>query len=148
VKLAPPERKELAPLLSLAAAELPPGAFRARLAGLSERLEGELAPEDEEALALFVETLAQSRRLASEGARVERLLGSAYRRTARGRAAGEQLEDASGLLEALIGQRLTGAGLSLLAPGTYLLRLETEEVELRVELGPRGVDASAALGAA
>jgi hypothetical protein len=146
VKLAPAERREAAQLLALA--NLPPGPFATRLAGLAERLGEELSAEDEETLALFIEMLAQSRRLAAEGARSERLLGGAYRRTARGGAAAKRVAEASGLLEALAGQPIKGAGLSLLAPGTYLLQLETDEVELRIELGPRGVDASAAVGAA
>jgi hypothetical protein len=125
---------------------LPAGAFAGRLAGLSERLGGEIEGSDEEALALFVETLAQSRRLAAEGGRTERLLGSVYRRTARGREAAEGVEEASALLDALAGQPLRAAGISLVAPGTYVLNLETEGMELRIELGPRGVGASAAMG--
>lgn len=146
MKLATAERRELLPLLAAAVGELPAGAFAQRLSGLGERLAGEIEGPDEEALALFIETLAQSSRLAAEGGRTERLLGSTYRRTARGRQAAEGVTEASALLEALAGQTVQAAGITLVAPGTYALRLETDGLELRLELGPRGVGASAALG--
>jgi hypothetical protein len=147
MKLSTTERRELAPLLQATLERVGESPFAARLATLREGFEAdELQPEQEETLALFIETLAQSRRLAAEGAGLERRLGYLYRRTERGKQATGGVADASGLLEGLAGQRLTAAGLSLVAPGTYILHLETDGLEVRLELGPRGVGASAAVG--
>lgn len=140
------ERRELAPLLAAAVRQLPAGGFAERLAGLGERLESELDALDEESLALFIETLVHSRRLAGDGARSERLVGSIYRRTSRGGRLAEGVEEASEVLRSLEGQSLRATTLSLIAPGKYLLHLEAEGMELRIELGPRGVQASAAIG--
>ena len=149
MKLAAAEARRLSELLDGALESLPPGGFAARLASLRGRLGADpLDDEDEDSLALFAESLTLSGRASGEGGAAERLLGSLYRRTRRGAAAAAEVADASALLESLTGRPLDAASLTLAGPGRYLLHMEVDGMELSLELGPAGVNASAAMGAA
>jgi hypothetical protein len=147
-RLAPTERRELEPLLDEVLEHMAAGPFRESLASLRSRLDVELGAPDQEALALFIESLATTSRLAAEGRRVERVLGTLHGKTERGRQARDAVRQASELLEGLTGRRLEAAHVALIAPGTYVLELETEGTSVRLELAPRGVQAAVTLGGA
>jgi len=114
---------------------------RGRLAELVAAVgEGELAEDDAEALAELLELGLQTGRIRAQyGPGGEQAALRLFRKLPRGQELSESAREVSGALASLVGKPLTGAGIEATGPGTFLVSLSTDGVELSVRLDRNGV---------
>jgi hypothetical protein len=114
---------------------------RGRLADLVAAVgEGELAEDDAEALAELLELGLQTGRIRAQyGPGGEQAALRLFRKLPRGRELSESAHEVSAALASLVGKPLTGARIEATGPGTFLVSLSTDGVELSVRLDRNGV---------
>ena len=114
---------------------------RGRLAELVAAVgEGELAEDDAEALAELLELGLQTGRIRAQyGPGGEQAALRLFRKLPRGQELSESAREVSGALASLVGKPLTGARIEATGPGTFLVSLSTEGIELSVRLDRNGV---------
>jgi hypothetical protein len=114
---------------------------RGRLADLVAAVgEGELAEDDAEALAELLELGLQTGRIRAQyGPGGEQAALRLFRKLPRGQELSESARDVSGALASLVDKPLTGARIEATGPGTFLVSLSTDGVELSVRLDRNGV---------
>ncbi len=113
---------------------------RGRLADLVAAVsEGELADGDAEALGELLELGLQTGRLrAVYGPGGEQAALRLFRKLPRGKELDESARDVSGALSSLVGKSLTGARIETPGPGTFLVSLSVDGLELAVRLDRNG----------
>ncbi len=114
---------------------------RGRLADLVAAVgEGELAEDDAEALAELLELGLQTGRIRAQyGPGGEQAALRLFRKLPRGGELSESAREVSAALVSLVGKPLTGARIEATGPGTFLVSLSTDGVELSVRLDRNGV---------
>ena len=114
---------------------------RGRLADLVAAVgEGELAEDEADALAELLELGLQTGRIRAQyGPGGEQAALRLFRRLPRGQELSESAREVSGALASLVGKPLTGARIEATGPGTFLVSLSTDRVELSVRLDRNGV---------
>jgi len=113
---------------------------RGRLADLVAAVgEGELAEDEAEALAELLELGLQTGRIRAQyGPGGEQAALRLFRRLPRGQEMSESAREVSGAVTALVGKPLTGARIEAVGPGTFLVSLSTDGIELSVRLDRNG----------
>jgi hypothetical protein len=113
---------------------------RGRLADLVAAVgEGELAEDEAEALAELLELGLQTGRIRAQyGPGGEQAALRLFRRLPRGQELSESAREVSGAVTALVGKPLTGARIEAVGPGTFLVSLSTDGIELSVRLDRNG----------
>lgn len=113
---------------------------RARLADLIAAVgEGEVAGEDADALAELLELGLQTGRVrAVYGPGGEQAALRIFRRLPRGREIGESAREVSEAFAPLVGKQLESVKIQATAPGTFLLTLAADGLELSVRLDRQG----------
>jgi hypothetical protein len=113
---------------------------RGRLADLVSAVEdGELGEEDAQSLEELLELGLQSGRIRSVyGPEGEQAALKTYRRLPGGRALADSASEVSEALSALAGKTLDDVRLQSTGPGSYLLTLAVDGLELSVRLDPAG----------
>jgi hypothetical protein len=113
---------------------------RGRLADLVAAVgEGELAEDEAEALAELLELGLQTGRIRAQyGPGGEQAALRLFRRLPRGQELSESAREVSGAVTALVGKSLTGARIEAVGPGTFLVSLSTDGIELSVRLDRNG----------
>jgi hypothetical protein len=114
---------------------------RGRLADLVAAVgEGELAEDEADALAELLELGLQTGRIRAQyGPGGEQAALRLFRRLPRGQELSESAREVSRALASLVGKPLTGARIEATGPGTFLVSLSTDAVELSVRLDRNGV---------
>ena len=114
---------------------------RGRLAELIAAVgEGELAEDDAEALAELLELGLQTGRIRAQyGPGGEQAALRLFRKLPRGQELSESAREVSAALASLVDKRLTGARIEATGPGTFLVSLSADGVELAVRLDRNGV---------
>jgi hypothetical protein len=114
---------------------------RGRLADLVAAVgQGELAEDDAEALAELLELGLQTGRIRAQyGPGGEQAALRLFRKLPRGQELSESAREVSGALASLVGKPLTGASIEATGPGTFLVSLSTDGVELSARLDRNGV---------
>jgi hypothetical protein len=114
---------------------------RGRLADLVAAVgEGELAEDEAEALSELLELGLQTGRIrARYGPGGEQAALRLFRRLPRGQELSDSAREVSAALASLVGKPLTGARIEATGPGTFLVSLATDGVELSVRLDRNGV---------
>ena len=114
---------------------------RGRLADLVGAVGGgELAEDDAEALGELLELGLQTGRIRAQyGPGGEQAALRLFRTLPRGRELSDSAREVSGALGAIVGKPLTGASIEATGPGTFLVSLSTDGVELSVRLDRNGV---------
>ena len=113
---------------------------RARLADLIAAVaDGEVAEEDADALAELLELgLHTGRVRAFYGPGGEQAALKVFRRLPRGRELGDSAREVTEALASLVGKPLESVRIQATAPGTFLLTLAAEGLELSVRLDRQG----------
>jgi hypothetical protein len=113
---------------------------RGRLADLVAAVgEGELAEGEADALAELLELGLQTGRIRAQyGPGGEQAALRLFRRLPRGQELSESAREVSGAVTALVGKPLTGARIEAVGPGTFLVSLSTDGIELSVRLDRNG----------
>jgi hypothetical protein len=114
---------------------------RGRLADLVAAVgEGELAEDEAESLAELLELGLQTGRIrARYGPGGEQAALRLFRKLPRGQELSDSAREVSGALASLVGKPLTGAHVEATGPGTFLVSLATDRIELSVRLDRNGV---------
>jgi hypothetical protein len=114
---------------------------RGRLADLVAAVgEGKLAEDEADALAELLELGLQTGRIRAQyGPGGEQAALRLFRRLPRGQELSESAREVSVALASLVGKPLTGARIEATGPGTFLVSLSTDGVELSVRLDRNGV---------
>jgi hypothetical protein len=135
------EREVLAEEIAAFAASLPGSESRGHYARLLDEIEGgqvesHLLPALQKALEISLQT-GRARRI--YGPQGEQQLLQVFRRTPRGGAIREAIEETNQALTALQGQSIQELRFSLLRPGVYQLGIETDRAEVVLEIDEQGV---------
>lgn len=114
---------------------------RGRLADLVAAVgEGELAEDEAEALAELLELGLQTGRIRAQyGPGGEQAALRLFRKLPRGQELSDSAREVSDALASLVGTPLTGARIEATGPGTFLVALATDGLELSVRLDRNGV---------
>jgi hypothetical protein len=114
---------------------------RGRLADLVAAVgEGELAEDDAEALTELLELGLQTGRIRSQyGPGGEQAALRLFRKLPRGQELSDSAREVSVALASLVGKPLAGARIETTGPGTFLVSLSTDGLELSVRLDRNGV---------
>lgn len=114
---------------------------RGRLADLVAAVgEGELDEDEAEALAELLELGLQTGRIRAQyGPGGEQAALRLFRKLPRGQELSDSAREVSDALASLVGTPLTGARIEATGPGTFLVSLATDGLELSVRLDRNGV---------
>ena len=117
------------------------GERRGRLADLIAAVgEGELADEDADALSELLELGLQTGRIRAQyGPGGEQAALRLFRKLPRGKELAGSAKEVSQALASLVDRPLTGVRVEATGPGSFLLSLATDDLELAVRLDRNGV---------